>query len=621
MKTGYAPGIAALVCWLAGSAPANAADVAETEASEIAEITVSARRVANSRPAGTYAVPATLLRFDPQTELQSRGLAEGQADVTIRGGVFENTGLVVGAVTVMDPQTGHYAAELPIDPASLSAPNILTGIDSALGGFNSNIATINYSLATISAGGDALIGAGSDALSFQSLRLGTSKALSDAGELNTALSVAVSRGDGDLPDADHEFERYNVHVQHRRGGVQTDVILGYQDKFFGWPGMYTGFSALAETDHTKTALILVNQRHDFSDGWYEIGAYSRGLEDNYDFDRTTLESGAPGSFDHKTQTYAVGFQGSHRSGTVDWRYGGQLTADNLVRSTDLTEGRFTRRSYGTVSLIPTIELAKSGGRTISARIGATLDMSNHDSNAVSPVLGMTIRNATPTGSNYIDIEYAATSQVPGYTAMNSRPNGLFGGNPDLGREKARQMAISVGKDSSNWSGSATLFYRRDADLVDWTYVTGAPFSRQANPVDLNVVGLEVLFTRSWISLDLVAGYTRLDKNSDYGSATVDASFYALNYARHRATLALRYRMTDRLEFRLDNEYRVQEDNPLRTSTERTFHSSVAIAWEPDDGHGPGIALTADNLTNSDYQFFPGTPALGRQVSLSAGYNW
>ena len=173
MKTGYAPGIAALVCWLAGSAPANAADVAETEASEIAEITVSARRVANSRPAGTYAVPATLLRFDPQTELQSRGLAEGQADVTIRGGVFENTGLVVGAVTVMDPQTGHYAAELPIDPASLSAPNILTGIDSALGGFNSNIATINYSLATISAGGDALIGAGSDALSFQSLRLGT----------------------------------------------------------------------------------------------------------------------------------------------------------------------------------------------------------------------------------------------------------------------------------------------------------------------------------------------------------------------------------------------------------------------------------------------------------------
>ena len=61
------------------------------EADEITEITVSARRVANTRPAGTYASPATLLRFDPSTQLQSRGLAEGQSDVTVRGGVFENT--------------------------------------------------------------------------------------------------------------------------------------------------------------------------------------------------------------------------------------------------------------------------------------------------------------------------------------------------------------------------------------------------------------------------------------------------------------------------------------------------------------------------------------------------
>ncbi len=31
-------------------------------------------------------------------------------DVTIRGGVFENTGFKVGAFSVYDPQTGHYLA-------------------------------------------------------------------------------------------------------------------------------------------------------------------------------------------------------------------------------------------------------------------------------------------------------------------------------------------------------------------------------------------------------------------------------------------------------------------------------------------------------------------------------
>ena len=88
------------------------------ESEEISEITVSAERVANLQPAGTFAAPVTSLRFDPLAEIQSRGIAEGQSDVTVRGGVFENTGFKVGAVTVTDPQTGHYVAELAIDPGA-----------------------------------------------------------------------------------------------------------------------------------------------------------------------------------------------------------------------------------------------------------------------------------------------------------------------------------------------------------------------------------------------------------------------------------------------------------------------------------------------------------------------
>ena len=105
-------------------AAVTGASAQETEAEEITEITVTAARVANTRPAGTYASIATSLRFDPITELQSRGLPEGQADVTVRGGLFENTGFKAGAVTIMDPQTGHYVADLPIDPEFLVAPKL-----------------------------------------------------------------------------------------------------------------------------------------------------------------------------------------------------------------------------------------------------------------------------------------------------------------------------------------------------------------------------------------------------------------------------------------------------------------------------------------------------------------
>ncbi len=605
-------------CTSAGLAHADEV-VADDET--LSEIVVNATRVANDRPAGTYASLATMLRYDPQTELQSRGLAEGQSDVAIQGGVFENTGFAIGAVTVMDPQTGHYMAGLPVDPAMLSSPDVRVGIDNAVAGFNSNIATVAYSLNQIQDGGDVLLGAGTDDLAFLSLRLANSTPFESGMELGSAVSIATSRGDGTLPNGDHEFDRINVHLQRVKGATQSDLVIGYQDKFYGWPGAYTGFATLPETDHTKTSLVLLNHRRDSAAGWWEVAAYYRNLDDDYDFDRTTEECCESGSFEHETTVYAIGLQGSARSGAIDWRYGGQVTSDELVRSTDLTNGLFTKRKYLRLSLVPSMTIDRSDGRTIDLRFGATVDASNRDSDAVSPLLGATFNSDTTNGSRYFGIEYAGSTQLPGYTALGSPPTGLFGGNPDLGREEARQLSLVAGSRSSSWNASGRVFYREDDDLVDWTYSTEVPFSRQANAVSLDVTGVELVASWFWEPVDLLLGYTFLDKESDYGQAAVDASYYALNYARHRATAALRYRVTDRLELRLDNEYRVQEDNPLRTSSETAYLASIALAWPPNDGQGFGFALVADNLTDSDYEFFPGTPAVGRQVSLSVSYDW
>ncbi len=604
-----------------GAVVSSGAIAEEQDEQELTEITVTADRVANTRPAGTYASVATMLRFEPLTELQSRGLPEGQADVTVRGGLFENTGFKAGSVTIMDPQTGHYAAELPIDPEFLSAPELLTGIDNSIAGFNSNIATVKYSLRKIHDGGSVLVGAGSDDLQFQSLRFGNIVPSQSGADLGVAISAARSEGDGTVPNGDHEFERYNVHLQRGDNGQQTDFMLSYQDKFYGWPGAYTGFASLPETDHTKTTLVLANHRSELRSGFWELGAFYRRLEDDYDFDRTTKESGAPGSFDHETRVFGAGFQGLQRGNSFDWHYAGQVTADELVFSTDLTEGDFESRNYASVALVPSIDVAQSDDRVVTLRFGATLDWSNRDSSEISPLLGATLRKTSSTGSHYVSLEYAGTSQLPGYTVLNSRPTGLFGGNPSLGREKARQASISAGKETADWDGAVTLFYREDDDLVDWTFESGAPFARQANPVDIDVFGVEVFVRRHWQSFDLVGSYTYLDKDADYGSATVDASFYALNFATQRATLAVSYRITDRLELRLDNEYRDQESNPLRTSSDQAFLVSAALAWEPENGKGFGFVLAADNLTDDEYQQFPGTPAVGRQASLSVRYLW
>ncbi len=610
-----------IIIALCGIGPATLALADENDEDELAEITVKAARVANTRPAGTYAAMATMLRFDPLTELQSRGLPEGQADVTVRGGLFENTGFRAGAVTIVDPQTGHYAAELPVDPEFLTLPEIRVGIANSLAGFNSNIATVAYAPRRIDAGGSIVIGAGSDSLNFQSLRFATVTATDSGAELAAAVSAARSEGDGTVDNGDHEFERYNLHLQRSLPRQQTDLILSYQDKFYGWPGAYTGFASLAETDQTKTSLVLLNHRIEVASGSWDIGAFHRNLEDDYDFDRTTRESGEPGSFDHETRVSGLGFDGLYRHGMVDWRFAGQVTFDELVSSTDLTEGNFDSRNYVSLAVAPAIEFPRGQESTVRLEFGATLDRSNRDDSAVSPLLGISWRKSTGGSERFIALEYAGSSQLPGYTVLNSRPTGLFGGNADLGREKARQLSIAAGRSASEWDGELTLFLREDDDLVDWTYASGVPFARQANAVDIDVFGVELFIRRQWESLDLVGSYTYLDKDADYGSAVVDASFYALNFARHRATLAARYRFGERFELRWDNEYREQEKNPLRNSSASAFLVSLALAWEPRGGRGFGLAITADNVTDDDYEQFPGTPAIGRQISLSAKYLW
>ena len=588
--------------------------------SQLTEILVSPTRVANTEPAGTYASITTLLRFDPQTEIQSRGLPEGQADITVRGGLFENTGFKLGAATIVDPQTGHYAAEMPIDPALLSTPVILTGGDNAIAGFNSNVATIAYSIPVLKQSAEVNLGIGTDALLFSSARYADTTDFNGA-QYGLQISGAASEGEGSVSNGDHEYKRYNLQLQRIADNTQSDLIIAYQDKFFAWPGAYTGFASLPETDDTQTTLLLANHRRTISRGWVQMSGFFRQLDDNYDFDRRTKESGAPGAFEHKTENYGFAVEGAVAFAKLNWEFSGQVSKDKLVRSTDLDTTNLDGRYYGSFRIAPSYDFAVPNNQTVTVRFGAVVDASSQDSNATSPVFDITLTTPTRSGQRTLKAEYAGTSQLPGYTALNSNPNGLFGGNANLSREKARQFIITLAQEGRDWIASAAAFYREDENLVDWTYSLNSPSARQANAVSMDVSGVELLLRKQWERLDLSLGYTFLEKESDYGNANVDASFYALNYARDRATVSVSYQLNDRYQLRLDNEYRKQLANPLRTSNNSALLTAASLGWTSPQFEEITAELRIDNLTDDDYQPYPGTPAVGRQMSFNVRYRF
>lgn len=587
---------------------------------ELPSISVYSPRVANQVPVATFAMPVSALRFEPRVDVQSRNFAEGQADVSIRGGIFENTGFSIGAVSLFDPQTGHYLAEIPIAPAMLGAPRVTTGAELALDSTNATTGAVTYAWRRIRNTGAASLGGGEFGLTQAEFYQGhTSDRPLFGGTLGADVAWAHSDADGSMRYGDHVFDRVNARVQLATRDTQTDFFAGYQAKFFGWPNLYTPFNS-NETENLQTLLFAVNHRRDFGGAdFLEMGAYYRRNKDDYAFDRFA-PVGPVHPFQHTTWVRGAAVSTRRTVGEIAWNARAEIIADAL-ESTSLTFGSYRHRVLTKLGLVPEKSWALSDGAEIAVKAGATYDDSDRDDAAVSPVFELA-RVTSASAVQRMYVSYSEATQVPTYTALKSSPTaGLFRGNPNLGRETSRNLEAGVQGAVEGWTGQAAVFYRQDDDLVDWTFARGVT-ARSANAVDIATTGVEFVLRRSWQACDLVFGYTWLGKDADYRGAAVDASFYALNYARHRFTAAITARLTSEIEVRMDNELRAQAPNLLRTvGGDDAFISSLGVTYRPARWRRWSFSVQADNLWNSGFQEVPAVPASRRQISGMAGYAW
>lgn len=604
-------------------APALAQAQSGTVVSEIAAYEVVAPRVAIEEPAVTFAMPVSLLRYEPQVDLQARNSGEAQGDVAIRGGTFKDTGFRLGAATLHDPQTGHYFAEIPVPTAMLSAPQVLTGADNAVQGFNSNVGTLQYDWQPVVNSGELSASAGTEDYNAQHGYAGYVVDASEAGleglteHIAFDLDAARSEGDATVDLGFHEYERYAARLQLQHIGAQTDVFAGYQTKFFGWEKLYSPGSRV-ETENLQTNIFILNHRNDYAHGsFFEATGYYRRHKDEYIFN-------SPAVFraNHKSIVRSGGLKGRHEY-SEQWalNYAGQFTDDGMS-STSLGGGALSRE-YVKLAATPewTYRVDEHNRWIVTA--GAAYDAASRSGSAVSPIARANYVEELANGENSYYAEYAESSQVPGYTALNSAAAGLFGGNRSLSREKTHNHELGVKVRRERWSAQAAVFYRKDNKLVDWTFNTTAPNARQANPVNIDTYGFEAIAQWRGDAIDLTAGYTHLNKDEDYGSAAVNASFYALNFPEHRWTGALVWRPLNQVEVRSDNEYRIQEKNTLRTSERDAFLSSLRVNWYPNVEQLDGLELhlAVDNVFNTQFQEVPAVPGAGRQLSGGATWRW
>ncbi|MFQ3207084.1 MAG: vitamin B12 transporter [Glaciecola sp.] len=615
--------IALAVLLFSVSALSSASDEADNsdEVKHIEKITVEGSATANKLPVGTFGSPVSNLEYDPRVDLQSRNMAEAQADVTIRGGIFENTGFRIGSATLFDPQTGHYFAEIPIAQEMLSDASVLTGVDNALLGVNSSVGTVSRYWTPIQTSGSVSIGAGNNNLNLQRIHSGVTLALDDFQDWTIGFEGELSRSesDGTIENGDHHFQRASGRIQLVGPVSQTDLFFGVQEKFFGWPNMYTPFN-VNETEDLKARLLIVNHKQHYAqDSTFEVSTYYRRHNDHYVFSREN-----PDIFQafHETEVKSIALSGRHaQTASFALNYSAQIIADDIESTT--LENNFTSRHYYKFSVLPEYRIDLSSDRQLTYRLGATFDDTNRDDSETSLIGDITLNtiNADDT-SQTVYLSYAQATQVAGYTAIGgSNTGGLFRSNYDLERETTKNIELGLALDRDTWHLDSAIFYRQDDDLTDWTYSFNSTSARTANSVDIKTLGLELLAIKRLDNAEIITSYTFLNKSEDYGAADIDASFYALNYPDHRVTLGIIWRPMDIVEVRVDNEWRKQEENTLRNSDDDALFTHITLKISPSQFKGLDIMLAADNLWDESFEEIPGTPGRGEQYTISATYHW
>ncbi len=593
---------------------------AQTPPVALPEVTVTTPRVANASPAGTFAMAVTTLRFEPRVDIHARNLAEGQADVTIRGGIFENTAFQLGALTLADPQTGHYLAELPVSPGMLTSPEVRTGADLTLGAANATSGSVGYGWRPVRTAGSASVALGGFRLKRAELHQGAVVTpAGSAARLGLDVALARSESDGSIRYGEHEFDRANVRLQRASASAQTDLFAGYQGKRFGWPNMYTPFNS-NETENLQTLLFALNHRVEAGGGdYFEAGAYYRRNKDDYAFNRFA-PLGPVHPFQHTTTVKGGALGGRRDLGELALNVRAELLADRL-ESTSLTAGRYRSRTVTKLAVVPEKSWTGADGVRTTLRAGAAYDDTNRDGGTLSPMLEVA-RDFPKAALRRLHASYTKTSQMPTYTALNSSATaGLFRGNPNLGRQASHNLEVGATGALAGWAAQGAIFWRRDDALVDWTFRRGVT-ARTANAVDSDVAGLEVFARRSWAACDLAIGYTAMSKDGDYRGAAVDASFYALNYARHRLTAAITVRLGSGFELRVDNVARLQADNVLRVvGGDDALHTAASLAYRPPGWRRVEFTVGVDNLWDSEFQDVPAVPAARRQFCGGVSYAW
>ncbi len=462
------------------------------------------------------------LRLSPSVDVRERGGRGTQADISVRGGSFDQTMVLLNGINFTDARTGHQSHAIPVDFEAISSVELLDGIP----GVGAYAGAVNIRTQPLLPTYLRLEGSGGQYGSAFGLLSGAVT----AGRCSVFAAASYRKSDGYRQNTD--FENINAFLRAvydaRRGGV-FDVQVGYQDRQFGSNGFYAAYNPL-QWEHTSTALTSL--RWVKSTDRYSVGASAgyRKNFDRYDWTRGTAMNR------HNTDNVDVKLWSDYL-----WRWGrttlGGDYAFHHIYSTNLGEKMHHAHDYythakarhiGNVYLNHAVSWQKVEA---SAAIGVSFTPYG-----TTPLWNVGVGYA-PAEEWHIDAGLSQSMRLPTFTDLYYTSPAQIN-NLDLTPEKAVTLHLGAEYRRGVWHASLSGYHRWGRDIIDRVMredMGNKWHSEQSSR--LNTFGLEFRGGYSseegWLrQVTLSYGYVTSDKRTHLITQN------SMDYMRHKAALSV-----------------------------------------------------------------------------------
>ena len=574
-----------------------------------------------------------LISYALNTDIRGRGSSGMQADISIRGGSFDQTLVLLNGMNISDPQTGHHNMDIPVDLSSINRIEILKGPGARVFGPNAFNGVINIITNEKKADQLSVTAMGGQ---YGLYSLSASSAFHIRNTTHT-LQASNSASDGFTHNTD--YKALNLFYSGTAGISQRlEYQASYMKKAFGANSFYT---PKYPDQYEITQTIFASARYKTNFKGFAPAVYFRRHYDEFRLFRDEAPAWYKSHNYHYTDVLGSNANLWTSTGSKSKLSVGYDVRYELIRSNKLgdsldtwipvkgVDGAFytlgKERTSAGLFIEESVNIKKF---SVSAGLLASYLSALPGKITIYPGLDA----AYQLGNNFrIYANANRTLRLPTFTDLYYN-DATSKGDPNLKPEEAITIETGLKYNLPGITSHMAIFKRYGHNMIDWVRTSVTDPWQATNITDINVAGFETSVALNMEELvpgnsllkTLTFGYAYLkaDKSSDEFM-----SRYVLDILKHKADLLVNHKVWQNLSASWAFSYQDREggyikyENGIPEASETPYNPFLVMDLQLNYKLKKWLFFAeATNLLNTEYVDYGNVPQAGRWFRMGLRFN-